>query len=86
MDWPAFVWMFFVLKIPVVAALLLIWYAVKEPAPAQGDRDTRGGGGSHHPRLSPPRGPRRGPHAGLRPPAPRRVRTAARGRRVEPHR
>ena len=77
MDWPTFVWMFFVLKIPVVAALLLIWYAVKAPAPAEGDPDSRGGGGSHHPRLRPPRGPRRGPHAELAPPSPPRVRTAA---------
>ena len=78
MDWPTFVWMFLILKIPVVAALLLIWYAVKEPAPAEGDRDSHGGGGSHHPRLRPPHGPRRGPHAELAPPSPPRVRTEVR--------
>ena len=77
MDWPTFVWMFLVLKIPVVAALLLIWYAVKAPVPAEGE-DRSGGGGSHHPRLRPPRGPRRGPHAELAPPSPPRVRTDVR--------
>jgi hypothetical protein len=81
-DWPTFVWMFLVLKIPVVAALLLIWYAVQEPAPAEADPGS-GGGGSHHPRLRPPRGPRRGPHAELAPPSPPRVRTEVRGLELE---
>jgi hypothetical protein len=71
--------MFLVLKIPVVSALLLIWYAVKEPAPAEDDADASGGGGSHHPRLRPPRGPRRGPHSELAPPSPPRVRTSVQG-------
>ena len=78
MDWPTFVWMFLILKIPVVAALVLVWYAVEEPAPAEGDPGS-GGGGSHHPRVRPPRGPRRGPHAGARAPSPPRVRVAAQG-------
>ena len=76
MDWPTFVWMFLILKIPVVAALLLIWYAIKDPAPVEDDWSD-GGGGSHQPRLKPPRGPRRGPHAEASPPSPARVRTAA---------
>lgn len=79
MDWPTFVWLFLVLKIPVVGALLLVWYAIQDPAPAEADADAGGGGGSHHPRLRPPRGPRRGPHSALPLPAPPRVRTAARG-------
>ena len=83
MDWPTFIWMFLVLKIPVVAALLLIWYAIKEPAPAEGDHERGGGGGSHHPRLRPPRGPRRGPHALPEPQSPPRVRTAAQGLELE---
>jgi hypothetical protein len=82
-DVATFLWMFLILKIPVVAALLLVWYAIKEPAPAEGDPDSRGGGGSHHPRLRPPRGPRRGPHAEVPLPSPARVRTAARGLEVE---
>ena len=85
MDWPSFVWMFLVLKIPVVAALLLVWYAVKAPAPAEADSDWNGNGGSHHPRLRPPGGPRRGPHAELPPPSPPRIRTAARGARLDQH-
>ena len=78
MDWPTFVWMFLILKIPVVAALLLIWYAIREPAPAEAEPGDSGGG-SHHPRLRPPRGPRRGPHTAAPAPPPR-VRTSARGR------
>ena len=83
MDWPTFVWMFLVLKIPVIGALLLIWYAIQEPAPAESDADPGGGGGSHHPRLRPPRGPRRGPHVGVAPPSPPRVRTSARAAQPE---
>jgi hypothetical protein len=71
----AFVYMFVILKIPVIAALWLIWWAVKEePAPEEARDERGGGGGSHHPRLRPPRGPRRGPHAEPRPPSPTRVR------------
>ena len=82
MDWPTFVWMFLVLKIPVLAALLLIWYAIQDPAPAESEPGS-GGGGSHHPRLRPPHGPRRGPHSEVAPPSPPRVRTAARALEVE---
>ena len=82
-DWPTFIWMFLILKIPVIAALLLIWYAIQEPAPAEADSDWNGGGGTHHPRLNPPRGPRRGPHAELAPPSPPRVRTTARGQHLD---
>lgn len=76
MDVPAFVWMFVVLKIPIIAALLLIWWAVREPEPVSEEDD----GGSHRPDHGPrprnPRPPRRGPHATPEPSAPRRVRTA----------
>lgn len=62
-DVPTFVWMFFVLKLPILAALLLIWYAIKEPEPSIDDED----GGSRvptepGPRPDRPRHPRRGPH------------------------
>ena len=84
MDVPTFVWMFVILKIPIVAALLLIWYAIQEPEPAVDDDD----GGSRLPRAPGPRPdrpprPRRGPH-GTRPlPAPERIRVTGRrpGRR-----
>jgi hypothetical protein len=82
-DVPVFIWMFLILKIPIIAALVLIWYAIQEPAPAEED-SRGGGGGSHHPRLRPPRGPRRGPHAELEPPSPPRVRsTPARGKHLD---
>jgi hypothetical protein len=80
-DWPTFVWMFLVLKIPIVAALWLIWWAVtSEPEPAT--EEDQGGGGGRHPRPRPrkPLGPRRGDHPLPRPPAPQRVR--ARGKKL----
>ena len=82
MDVPVFVWMFIVLKLPIVAALLLIWWAVKEPEPSVGEDD----GGSRRPRDPKPRPrrprpPRRGPYATPPPPAPARVRAAG-GRRL----
>lgn len=82
MDWPTFVWMFIVLKIPVVAALWLIWWAVTaEPEPAAEDGQD-GGGGGRQPRPQPrrPQGPRRGDHPLPRPSAPQRVR--ARGEKL----
>jgi hypothetical protein len=75
-----FIWMFFVLKIPIAALLWLVWWAAKEPEPVGADEDE---GGSkrpdrpHGPRPSRP--PRRGPHSGAPPPAPSRVRTRAVG-------
>jgi hypothetical protein len=74
-----FFFMFVVLKVPVVAAFWLVWWAIRsEPAPTD-DAPTDGGGGSRHrPKPRSPR-PRRGPHAVAAPPAPRRVRIA-RGR------
>jgi hypothetical protein len=77
-------WMLVILKIPIVAAILLIWYAVQEPEPAAQDDD----GGSRVPREpSPqpdrPRSPRRGPHAAPPAPPPERIRVVKshRGRR-----
>jgi hypothetical protein len=74
-----FIWMFVVLKIPIVALLWLVWWAVKEPEPAGAGEDE---GGSkrpdrpHDPRT-PPRPPRRGPDHGAPLPAPPRVRIRA---------
>lgn len=85
MELSTFIWMFVVLKIPILAALWLIWWAVKEPRPADSDEDE--GGGTRrperprHPRT-PPRPPRRGPQHGTPLPAPPRVRTRAVGPRV----
>jgi hypothetical protein len=81
-DIATFIWMFFVLKIPIVAACLLIWWAVREPEPAE-DADDRDDGGSKQPRQPRPRKPgpprRGGPHGAPVPRAPARVR-AAKGR------
>lgn len=83
MELSAIIWMFVILKIPIIAALVLIWYAIQEPEPAAADGDERGGGsdrdGGPQPRR--PRPPRRGPHASPPPGAPHRVRTAAPARR-----
>lgn len=71
-----FLYMFVILKIPVIAAILLVWWAVRE----QPEATDGGHGGSRrrdHPRPRPPRPPRRGPHGDPAPPAPERVRTRA---------
>lgn len=76
MGW-AFVYMFVILKIPVVAAIWLVWWAAKEAPEPAGDTDSGGGGHRDHPRPRRPRPPRRGPHAEPPPPAPSRVRAHA---------
>jgi hypothetical protein len=78
-----FFYMFVILKIPVVGALWLIWWAVREPATPEHDAaDEDGGSRRHrHPRGRPPRPPRRGPHAAPPPSPPSRVR--ATGRRLD---
>jgi hypothetical protein len=76
-----FVWLMLGLKIPIAALIYIVWWAVKdppEPVPAPDDR--RGDGndraGEHrHPRKPLPRHPRRGPHGGLAPQPPARMRT-----------
>ena len=75
------VWMLVVLKIPVIALLWLVWWAVKEPKPQEEEpvrvqRDPAPE--PDHPRPRRPRPPRRGPHAEPAPPAPGRVRAAGR--------
>jgi hypothetical protein len=81
-EW-TFVWMMVVLKIPVIAAIWLVWWAMNaepEPADEQDDGGTKVPGPEppHPPRR--PRHPRRGPHGEPEPPSPPRVRTKARGR------
>lgn len=88
MTW-GFIWLMFVLKIPIVALLGIVWWAVKaEPEPASDGGD----GGIHREPERPfprwPRPRRRGPHGAPLPSAPPRVRTKAISRRVPaaPHR
>lgn len=83
-GWTIF-WMAVVLKIPVVAALWLVWWSVREePAPDEDHADDDGGNvrPGHHPRPRPPKPPRRGPHGEPAPRAPGRVRVSASGRRL----
>jgi hypothetical protein len=76
--WAIF-WLGVILKIPIVALLWIVWWAIKaEPAPEaagpeRGGSDRHGGGLPRHPRP-----PRRGPHAQPPPPAPKRVRVVGR--------
>jgi hypothetical protein len=77
MTW-GIIWMAVVLKIPIVALLWLVWWAVRaEPEPA-GDEAGGDGGGGHSPRPRTPRPPRRGDHAVPAPQPPPRVRARAR--------
>jgi hypothetical protein len=77
MTW-AFIWMVVVLKIPIVALLWLVWWAVRaEPEPATDDSQGGHGGGGHSPRPRRPRPSRRGDHALPTPQPPLRVRALA---------
>jgi hypothetical protein len=86
-DTWTFIWLMVCLKIPIVALLLLVRWAVRQtPEPAAGED---GGIGPlsasrhpHHPRPGHPRRPRRGPHGGPAPASPPRVRTKTARRRV----
>jgi hypothetical protein len=74
----SFIFMMFALKIPIVALILLVWWAIKqEPEPADSSGDDGGTKVRHpgHPRRPLPRPPRRGPHADPTPSAPPRVRS-----------
>jgi hypothetical protein len=77
----AFIFLFLILKIPVCAALYLVWWSSRSStAPADGEpaRVIGGGDGPVHPRPHRPRPPRRGPHRGPVPASPRRTRAIAR--------
>jgi hypothetical protein len=80
------VWLAVALKLPIVALLYLVWWAIKDPPGVEAEED---GGGSPdrdprpHPRGPMPGPPRRGQHAGSPPSSPARVRTL-RGRRRVP--
>ena len=84
MDW-TFVYLMFLLKIPIVGAMWIIYWAIKqEPDPASERRDDGGSRRRLHPRRPFPRRPRRGPHGDPPAPPPPRVRTVvARSRTVE---
>ena len=83
MTW-TFIFLMVVLKLPIVALLLIVYWAIRSQ-PDSGDQQGDDDGGSHKPRHPrPPLRPlpRRGPHRGARPPAPpSRVRAISRRRR-----
>jgi hypothetical protein len=69
-------YLFVFLKLPILAACLIIWWAVRQEPDYSDDSD---GGGRRRPRPHPapklPHAPRRGPHHEAPPPSPPRVRT-----------
>jgi hypothetical protein len=83
-----FLYLMLFLKLPILALLGIVWWAVRqEPDPFE--QPSGGDGGIRHPprprRPSPRRpSPRRGPHRAPAPPPPPRVRSAmARSRTLE---
>jgi hypothetical protein len=75
----AFIWLMFVLKIPIIGLGWIVWKAIhSEPvAPEDAIADGNGGGGAQHPKPRKPRPPRRGPHGEPLPQPPSRVRAVA---------
>lgn len=77
--------LFVVLKVPILAACWLVWYAVRAvPDPSEEDATGDEGGGAKtrpHPAPRLPHAPRRGPHGDPAPlPPPRVRRLTVRGR------
>ena len=82
MTW-GFIWLMFILKIPIFMLLGIVWWAAHQTdEPAESPDD---GGIKDHPHRRPPRiprGPRRGPHGAPAVPSPPRMRTRARRART----
>lgn len=86
MDW-TFVYLMFVLKLPIVGLLWIVWWAIHNTDEPASER-TDGEGGTKLPRRPHPPLPRRrrprGPHGEPAPPAPPRTRpTVVRARDTE---
>jgi hypothetical protein len=89
-DW-TFVYLMVALKLPILALLLIVWWAVRDKPEGFDDDDQNDGGDGGvrrrptHPRRPFPRLPRRGPHGDPPLPSPPRTRTVltARARRTE---
>ena len=69
--------MFVALKVPILLAGGLIWWAVRQEPDDSEDSDGGGGRPRPHPAPKLPHAPRRGPHREAAPPSPPRVRTVA---------
>ena len=81
MGW-TFVYLMVFLKLPIIALLWIVWWAIHAtPEPADQNGEDGGVKDRHdppHPRTPPRRGPRRrDPHGAPLPPSPPRVRTAS---------
>jgi hypothetical protein len=65
------------LKIPLIALIVLVWWAIRQKPEEPPASDDDGGIKREHPhRPRPfPRHPRRGPHGGVPPAPPARIRT-----------
>jgi hypothetical protein len=61
--WPIF-FLLIVLKIPVVGAIWLVWWAGQPMPEPEASEDSGGGSKYRRPGPKRPRGPRRGPHGG----------------------
>lgn len=79
-----FIWLMVCLKVPIIALLWLVWWAVHQKPETEGSSGDGLRRPHPHPRRPLPRLPRRGPHGDEAPAAPARVRhtTFARGRRL----
>jgi hypothetical protein len=76
-----FIWIMLILKIPLVALLWIVWWAVRSTPEPELPGDDDGGLGVRHPhdpQPLPPAPRRRGPHGDPVLPAPPRTRTPAR--------
>jgi hypothetical protein len=87
MTW-TFIWLMFLLKIPIAGLLWLVWWAIHKADEEPIVRDDDGGtkvdlGRQLHRRPPRPPRPRRGPHCGAPPPAPQRIRSVVARARVE---
>ena len=76
MGW-TMLYLFVALKVPILLAGLIIWWAVRAEPDLSGDGEDGGGSKRPHPVPPLPRAPRRGPHADAAPASPPRVRTPA---------
>jgi hypothetical protein len=86
-DW-AFIYLMFVLKIPIAALLGIVWWAIRSTPDQTEPVAADDGGGSktrpRHPRRPLPHHPRRGPHGDPLPlPPPRSRPVVARAKRAD---
>lgn len=84
MEWKGLVFLMVVMKIPVIALIGLVWWAIRQVPDEAGSSDGDDGGNQRvdPPRPRRPRRPRRGPHGEHSPPAPPRVRFTPRRART----